>query len=252
MRSNGKLLQAWICGLLLVPSLVHGAPQGGGTIGTLPPPPVVVGPGAGPGPGAPSQPPPSVSATPVGTIPAGGGAAPVATDPSPTDGGFFLGVNLGVGPNPTAAFESSIPNPTPAFRGGLLIGGQSGRVAFHFGLEYIGGDLLGGGSSSSRFGSMLVWLGSTFAMWRSGDRRAELTGTLRLGPGVAFGFGGSGGPALLMGYQILPGIRYWIHRHVSVLAQAGLGGEYLIRTGSGATVVGLHTLVVSVGPAIVL
>ncbi len=62
----------------------------------------------------------------------------------------------------------------------------------------------------------------------------------------------NGGPALLMGYQILPGIRYWVHRNISVLAQAGLGGEYLIRTGSGATVVGLHTLVVSVGPALVL
>lgn len=249
MRSSRKWLPMGVCTLGLLPAVSAAAPgQGGASMGTLPPPPAV-----------------STSAAPSPTV-ASPATAPVEAEPrfdaasirralrltewTPVDGGFFIAATLGLGPNAAALFADSNRDPTPVLRGGLLIGGQTSRFAVHAGLEYMGGDVLGGGSS--HFGAVLFWLGTTGALWRSSDGRAELIGSLRLGPGVAFGFGSSSTPSALIGYELMPGLRYHLHPHVSLMAQAGLGGEYVVRTGSGSVAIGVHTLAAWIGPALVL
>lgn len=259
MQSRRKPLLMGVCALGLWPAVSAAAPgQGGAAMGTLPPPPAVsssaVSSPAVPSPAVPSSVVPSPAVAAAAAEPRFDAAsirrALRLTEWAPVEGGFFIAATLGLGPNAAALFADSNRDPTPVLRGGLLIGGQTSRYALHVGLEYMGGDVLGGGVS--HFGAVLFWLGTTGALWRSSDGRAELTGSVRLGPGVAFGFGSSSTPSLLIGYELMPGLRYYLHPHVSLLAQAGLGGEYVVRTGSGSVAIGVHTLAAWIGPALVL
>lgn len=164
--------------------------------------------------------------------------------------GFLLGVNLGTGPTLLSG-TAATPVSGLALRGGLLVGYKFGRVMAHLGLEYVGADQLTG--SNSHFGSVMFWLGATGALWRTADGRVELIGSVRLGPGVSFLTGiASPSPTALMGYELTPGLRYYLHPSVALQAQAGLGGQYYVTTGAGSTSVGAHSLVASLGAILVL
>lgn len=187
--------------------------------------------------------------TPAAPAPAGAVAAadaPAGQKPS----GFVLGAVLGTGPILLLGTTSAAVAST-ALRGGLLVGYKLGRLMPQLGLEYTGADQLSGGSS--HYGTVLFWLGFTGALWRSADQRAELLGSVRLGPGVSFLTGsGSSSPNAIVGYELLPGMRYYLHPSFAVQAFAGLGGQYVVTTGAGSTSSGIHSLVASLGTVLVL
>lgn len=177
-------------------------------------------------------------------------AASDATPSAQKQSGFVLGVDLGTGPTQLGGLTSS-PVLGLTLRGGLLGGYKFGRVMAHLGLEYVGADQLGG--ASNNYGSVMFWLGVTGALWRSSEGRVELIGSVRLGPGVSFVTGsGSSAPLALVGYELTPGIRYYLHPSVALQAQAGFGGQYSIQTRSGSNSSGVHSLVASLGMLLVL
>ena len=165
--------------------------------------------------------------------------------------GFVLGAALGTAPvllvNLSGTTSASI-----ALRGGLLMGYKLGRLMLHLGLDYAGADQIRN-NNNEHYGNVLFWLGTTGELWRSADQRAELLGSVRLGSGLSFLTGsGSSPPSVLVGYELLPGMRYYLHPSFAVQAFAGLGGQYVITTGAGSISTGTHSLAASVGTILVL
>lgn len=190
---------------------------------------------------APTPAPTTAAATATPTDAAASGQKPA---------GFVLGIALGTGPELLSGM-TTVPVSSQALRGGLLIGYKFGRVMAHLGLEYVGVDQITG--SGSRYGAVTFWLGVTGALWRSADQRVELIGSVRLGPGVSFSIGtGSNNPTALVGYELTPGLRYYLHPSVALQAQAGLGGQYFVTTGAGSNSIGVHSLAASLGTILVL
>ena len=250
-----------ICALGLLPAVSAAAPGQGAAMGTLPPPPAVSSPtvpsSAVPSPAVPSPAVPS-PAVPSPAVAAAAAELPLrrrqhSTRTAPDGVGpgrgrlLHRGDALGWGrmrrpcsPDPPRSDAGLAWRPVDR-RSDLAL-----RPARRSGIH--GGDVLGG---ESHFGAVLFWLARQ-APWCSSDGRAELIARRVWGLAWPSGFGGSSAPSVLIGYEPMPGLRYYLHPHVSLLAQAGLGGEYLVRTGTGSVAIGVHTLAARIGPALVL
>jgi hypothetical protein len=134
-------------------------------------------------------------------------------------------LNLGTTGTGTTAFTVG------GIQGGIFGGYKIKRVIFGLGFDLSrvsSGTSAGNTSTSTSNTSILFSPGVSVAIVRSADKRVELFGQFDMGFGTTVGDAiGTGESVFRFAYDVVPGLRYWVHPQFAFGALAGLNGSFM-------------------------
>jgi hypothetical protein len=190
-------------------------------------------------PAVPAAAPPAVPpAAPPAVPPAFPAAVPDLSSTTPLDRGTVLSGVMGVRAGWIAS-SSTAGSADKGLTAGFGIGRKLGRLMLHLSAEFAS---LSTSSASPTSRTMptnthensvfVIVPGFQVALLRSADLRVELLGAFRLGLGTTIIKSDSafttttGQTRINLVYEVGPGARYWLHRHIAVTLLSGFRGDY--------------------------